>query len=83
MATAEQVKALVQSHAEGDDARFYAIAMQVAAQAALATNESATARFDPVFVPRGENLELTLPNVQMPTNPVVVSNYSGLTNQPL
>lgn len=34
MATAEQVKALLRSHADGDDARFYAIAMQVAAQAA-------------------------------------------------
>lgn len=34
MATAEQVKALIRSHAEGDDSRFYAIAMQVAAQAA-------------------------------------------------
>ncbi len=35
MATANQVKALVRSHADGDDTRFYAIAMQVAAQAAL------------------------------------------------
>lgn len=34
MATANQVKALVRSHADGDDTRFYAIAMQVAAQAA-------------------------------------------------
>lgn len=34
MATADQVKALIRSHAEGDDARFYAIAMQVAAHAA-------------------------------------------------
>lgn len=34
MATQEQVKALLRSHAEGDDARFYAIAIQVAAQAA-------------------------------------------------
>lgn len=34
MATADQMKALVKSHADGDDARFYAIAMQVAAQAA-------------------------------------------------
>lgn len=34
MATADQVKALIRSHAEGDDARFYGIAMQVAAQAA-------------------------------------------------
>jgi SpoVK/Ycf46/Vps4 family AAA+-type ATPase len=34
MPTADQVKALVKSHAEGDDSRFYAIAMQVAAQAA-------------------------------------------------
>jgi SpoVK/Ycf46/Vps4 family AAA+-type ATPase len=34
MPTADQVKALIRSHAEGDDERFYAIAMQVAAQAA-------------------------------------------------
>lgn len=34
MATKDHVRALVQSHAEGDDERFYAIAMQVAAQAA-------------------------------------------------
>lgn len=34
MATADQVKALIRCHADGDDARFYAIAIQVAAQAA-------------------------------------------------
>jgi SpoVK/Ycf46/Vps4 family AAA+-type ATPase len=34
MATAEQLKALVRSHGEGDDARFYAVAVQVAAEAA-------------------------------------------------
>jgi len=34
MATADQVKALIRSHAEGDDTRFYSIAMQVAAHAA-------------------------------------------------
>jgi len=34
MPTAEQVKALVKSHADGDETRFYSIAMQVAAQAA-------------------------------------------------
>ena len=34
MATADQVKALIRSHADGDDTRFYAIAVQVAAQAA-------------------------------------------------
>jgi SpoVK/Ycf46/Vps4 family AAA+-type ATPase len=34
MPKADQIKALVRSHAEGDDTRFYAIAMQVAAQAA-------------------------------------------------
>jgi SpoVK/Ycf46/Vps4 family AAA+-type ATPase len=34
MAKSEQLKALVRSHADGDDTRFYAIAMQVAAQAA-------------------------------------------------
>jgi SpoVK/Ycf46/Vps4 family AAA+-type ATPase len=34
MATAEQLKALLRCHAEGDDARFLAIAMQVAAEEA-------------------------------------------------
>jgi SpoVK/Ycf46/Vps4 family AAA+-type ATPase len=34
MATADQIKALIKSHAEGDDARFFAIAMQMAAHAA-------------------------------------------------
>jgi SpoVK/Ycf46/Vps4 family AAA+-type ATPase len=34
MANVDQLKALIRSHAEGDDTRFYSIAMQVAAQAA-------------------------------------------------
>ncbi len=36
MATADQFKALVRSHADGDDGHFYAVAMQVAARAAKA-----------------------------------------------
>jgi hypothetical protein len=31
MANAAQIKALLQSHAQGDDAHFYAVALQVAA----------------------------------------------------
>jgi SpoVK/Ycf46/Vps4 family AAA+-type ATPase len=34
MANADQIKALIRSHADGDDTRFYAVAMQMAAQAA-------------------------------------------------
>lgn len=34
MATADQLKALIQSHAEGDDIKFYSVALQVAAKAA-------------------------------------------------
>lgn len=34
MAKADHIKALIRCHAEGDDTRFYAVAMQVAAQAA-------------------------------------------------
>lgn len=34
MAKADQIKALIRCHSEGDDARFYAVAIQVAAQAA-------------------------------------------------
>lgn len=36
MATNNQLKALVKSHADGDDPQFYAVAMQVAAKAARA-----------------------------------------------
>jgi SpoVK/Ycf46/Vps4 family AAA+-type ATPase len=36
MATADQLKALIRSHAEGDETRFYAIALQLAAHAARA-----------------------------------------------
>jgi SpoVK/Ycf46/Vps4 family AAA+-type ATPase len=41
MANADQVKALIKSHAEGNDERFYSIALQVAARAA----RSGQARF--------------------------------------
>lgn len=34
MASADQVKALIRSHAAGDDAQFYSVALQVAARAA-------------------------------------------------
>jgi len=34
VATADQVKAMVRSHADGDDARFFSVALQVAARAA-------------------------------------------------
>ena len=34
MATSDQIKALIKSHAEGDDSRFYSVAIQMAAQAA-------------------------------------------------
>lgn len=34
MATADHIKALIRSHSEGDEERFYAIALQVAAQSA-------------------------------------------------
>lgn len=39
MTTQDQLKALVRSHAEGDDPQFYTVAMQVAAKAARAGNE--------------------------------------------
>lgn len=39
MATNDQLKALVASHAEGDDPQFYSVAMQVAAKAARGGNE--------------------------------------------
>lgn len=69
MATADQVKALVRSHAEGDDTKFYSIALQVAARAARggqghfaqelrdlvdALRSASPSRPIPVNQPRGE-----------------------------
>ena len=42
MATNDQLKALVKSHADRDDPQFYSIAMQVAAKAARACAEAAS-----------------------------------------
>ena len=39
MTTHDQLKALVRSHADGDDPQFYSVAMQVAAKAARGGNE--------------------------------------------
>src|ERR1035437_1955314 len=38
-ATNDQLKALVKSHADGDDPQFYSVAMQVAAKAARSGQE--------------------------------------------
>ena len=43
MATSEQIKALLQSHGTGDDERFYAIALQVAAAEARRGHEALAA----------------------------------------
>ncbi|MCY4110776.1 MAG: ATP-binding protein [Chloroflexi bacterium] len=70
MATADQVKALIRSHATGDDERFYAVALQLAAREAqsghaiyarelkdlvdAAKGRVSTAAPTPVAVPRGD-----------------------------
>jgi hypothetical protein len=38
MTTADQVKALIRSHADGEDSRLYAIANQVAARSVRASS---------------------------------------------
>ena len=70
VATADQVKALIRSHAAGDDERFYAVALQLAAREArsghatyardlkalvdAAKGRSSTAAPTPVAAPRGD-----------------------------
>jgi hypothetical protein len=58
-ASAEHIKAMVRSHASGDDAQFYAIALQVAARSARQGHQKAAtelkelrSRVDDVAVPR-------------------------------
>ncbi len=76
MATAAQLKALITSHAEGDDSRFYAIAMQVAAKAArsghgkLATDvrelvDEAKARGEVVAAKKGVATPLARPRGEL------------------
>lgn len=75
-ASGEHIKALVRSHASGDEAAFYAVALQVAAQAArqghvrLATDlkravdasrqEPAVSRVTPISQPRGDLADLVV-----------------------
>lgn len=54
MATAEQIKALLKTHAERDEERFYAVALQVAASAAR-TGHSKLAGDIKTLVERGRN----------------------------
>jgi SpoVK/Ycf46/Vps4 family AAA+-type ATPase len=70
MASADQLKALVESHAQGDDQRFFSVAMQLAAHEAKlghgklaeelraliddAKRRQGTGRLTPISQPRGE-----------------------------
>ena len=76
MATADQVKALIKSHASGDDERFYAVALQLAAREARSGHASyardlkelvdackarrASSRPIPVATPRGDLASLLM-----------------------
>lgn len=66
MASADHIKALIKSHAEGDDLRFYAIALQVAAQAA----RSGHARFAQELREVIDDLRRQNPKVASRTKPV-------------
>lgn len=54
MATAEQIKALLKTHAERDEERFYAVALQVAA-GAVRTGHTKLAGDIKTLVERGRN----------------------------
>src|SRR4051812_954320 len=59
MATAEQIKALVKSHMEGDDSRFYSVAMQVAANEAKSGHGEFAAELRALIDKARENQNLT------------------------
>ncbi len=75
-ASADHIKALVRSHAKGDDAQFYAVALQVAARAARqghnrlaaelkqlveeAREKAPTARVTSIARPKGELADLVI-----------------------
>ncbi len=61
MATAEQIKALLKSHIEGDDSRFYSVAMQVAASEAKSGHTDFAAELRALIDKARENRALPLP----------------------
>jgi len=76
VANSDQVKALISSHAEGDDARFYAVAMQVAAQAARSGHtkfaqelrdlvDKAKARGNVLNIPRSKPIPMVQPRGEL------------------
>lgn len=75
MPTADQVKALVRSHADGDDELFYSVAMQVAARAAR-RGHSRFARNLRDLVERAKSRERNGPSGQR-TRPVPIVQTRG------
>lgn len=73
MATADQVKALVKSHGEGDSARFYSVALQVAASAA----RSGQGRFAQELRELVDGLQTRPARITDPGRPVPVARPRG------
>jgi hypothetical protein len=67
MATAEQIKALLESHVEGDDDRFLSIVLQLAARAARQGHGKLAQELRAIdqrqlFLPVGDNYSCRLPS---------------------
>jgi SpoVK/Ycf46/Vps4 family AAA+-type ATPase len=73
VATADQVKALVKSHAQGDDTRFYSVALQVAAGAARGGH----GRFAQELKDLVDSLRQQSASTRAPGKPVAVAQPRG------
>src|SRR5215218_6619001 len=65
MASATQIKALLQSHGSGDDERFYAIALQVAAAEARRGHEVLAAEIKKLVDDAKQRKSLPKPSVSV------------------
>src|SRR6056297_1187289 len=61
MATGPQIKAILESHAEGDEARFYSVASQMAASAARKGQEKLAAEIRDLIDKEREKAKLPKP----------------------
>ena len=73
MATADQFKALIRSHADGDDGHFYSVAMQVAAKAA----RQGHSKFAQELRDLVDNAKLASQESGIPRRPIPVTQPKG------
>lgn len=78
MATAEQIKALLKSHVERDDTRFYSVALQLAAREARQGHVKLADEIKKIVEKSQASTVRAVPNAPVPLTKVNVGDLQGL-----